>query len=67
MILQNSIDKGFCGVLPDDRRWLSRCDVVARFPFRLLGGSIETLHDQLLSPRQPEASAHSGIMPDEFM
>jgi len=53
-------------MLPDDGGSLSGRDVVAWFPFRLVGDGVETIHDELLPPREPEPSAHLGIMPDDL-
>jgi len=54
-------------MLPDDGGSLSGRDVITWFPFRLVRGGVKMLHHHLLSPREPEPSAHLAIMPDDLL
>ncbi len=51
-------------VLADDRDILGGGDVVAGTSFFIARDAVEVLLDNLLSPRQPVASAHDQIMAD---
>ena len=51
-------------MLPDDCSWLRWRNVVAWFPFRLVGDGGKTLQQYLFPSREPESSAHWRIMPE---
>ena len=55
---------GLVVMLPNDKNWLSRGDVIPRSPILFLRGAVEVLLNNLLPAGETISSAHQKIMAD---